>query len=90
MTAGRLTADKVYDYGEPNPKISEIEERLARQEQKIRGIEEEIKRTPAKKQTELNLARVSESNKLVALRDELVEAKFEMVEKKNRYYVPDK
>jgi hypothetical protein len=32
MTAGRVTADKVYDYGEVNPKIREIEERVAMQE----------------------------------------------------------
>lgn len=88
MTASNAPANTVYSYGEKNERIAQIEEKIARHQNRIKQLEEEIKKNGQKK--DLQLEKAAEANKLVACQDELVEVKYQILEKKMKYFVPSK
>jgi hypothetical protein len=53
-------------------------------------LESQLPKAPQKKQKDLLLEKANTASRLKAYQDELVEAKFEIIDRRNKYFVPSK
>lgn len=90
MTAGTMPAGQLYSYDQEDPKLAEIKSKVKAQQEKLDDLDKLQKRVSVKKQKELELERISETTRLRQIKRELVEAQYELLEKKERFFVPCK
>ena len=89
MTASSLPAEKVYSYGEKPLNIRKLEEEIKNEEKKIADLEQQMKEDPKRKKNNI-IEKASQEVKLNSLKDELIEAEYEIEAKKIKYFVPSK
>ncbi len=67
-----------------------LEEKIEEHKKELADVEEKLGKAPSKKQKELLLEKASVINKLKSYEDELIEAKYEAIARKSKYFVPSK
>lgn len=80
----------MYEYGEKSERVRVLEEKIQENKKELAEVEQKLGKTPAKKQKDLLLEKANAASKLKSYEDELIEAKYEIIAKKSKYFVPSK